>query len=326
MARPDPKLVVVALAVGAAAAAGARLVAEAGGVGWPEGDSAGVVLELRGVRAASAAVVGAALGAAGALLQATLRNPLASPFVLGLTSGAGLGLVIATWASYLATGMIVQQSANPVPVLTGAFGALGLVYLLGRRGGLIDPARLILVGVIVSVLCGAVTMLVQHMLPDRGMAVFTRWVMGTISQDTRWGLIGTVGAVTAAGVAVGGAMGRSLDAASLGDDEAASVGVRLGRLRSASLLIAGVLTAGSVLIAGPIGFVGLVCPHVVRLIAGPGHRTLVVGSALAGAALLVLADAAVAVIRAPAGELPVGVLTALIGAPVFIVLLRGSKL
>lgn len=315
-----------ALAAGVMLAVGARLVVERGGVGLPGGETTGIVLEIRGVRAAAAAVVGAALGAAGALLQATLRNPLASPFVLGLTSGAGLGLVIATWASYEATGAIVQQSASPAAVLIGAFGALGLVYLLGRRGGLIDPARLILVGVIVSVLCGAATMLVQHLLPDRGMAVLTRWVMGTISEETSWALIAVIGGVTAAGVAVGGGLGRSLDAASLGDDEAASVGVRLGPLRSVSLLIAGALTAGTVLIAGPIGFVGLVCPHLVRLAAGPAHGPLVVGSALAGAALLVLADAAVAVIRLPAGELPVGVLTALLGGPVFIVLLRRSSL
>lgn len=280
------------------------------------------IIELRWLMVCSAAVVGAALAVSGALLQAILRNPLASPFILGLTSGAGLGIVLATYAGYLATGAIVAMQPPVWAAVVGAFAALGLVFVLSQRRGLIDPVHLVLVGVIVSVICGAATTFIQFLLPDRGMAVYTRWVMGTISENTPWSRVALVGFVTIAGTAIAVLLGRALDSASLNDDEAASVGVRLGRLRLVCFGLAGVLTGLTVSIAGPIGFVGLICPHLVRLLAGARHATLVLGSALAGAALLIIADAGVALIRLPAGRMPVGVLTALVGGPLFIFLLR----
>lgn len=281
-----------------------------------------VILELRAHRALAAAIVGAALATAGVLLQSMLRNDLASPFILGLTSGAGLGIVVATYAGYLAGGAIVTHSP-PIPAaVVGAFGALGLVYLLSQRRGLIDPATLILVGVIVSIVCGAITTLLLHLMPDRGLAMYGRWVMGEISEETSWARIALVGGVTVVGIGVSAWMGPALDAASLGDDEARSVGVRLGPVRAAGFGIAGVLTAGTIVLAGPIGFVGLICPHIVRALAGARHRGLVIGSALAGGVMLVLADIAVTVPTLETGRIPVGVLTALLGGPLFIVLLR----
>lgn len=305
----------------AIAAAALRLVVGPSGFGWPDaGDD--VVWSLRLERVIAGAAIGASLAAAGALLQATLRNALASPFVLGLTSGAGLGIVAATYAGYLATGAVVAFRPPVWAAVAGAFAALGLVFLLGRRRGVLDPPTLILVGVIVSVMCGAATTFLQHLLPAQGMAVYTRWMMGSISEETSRGVLVAVALMTAAGVAAGAGMGRSLDASTLGDDEAASVGVRVGLVRSASFAIAGLLTAGTVVLAGPIGFVGLVCPHLVRLVGGPRHRWLVLGSACCGAALLLIADAAVSLLRLPSGRIPVGVVTALLGGPVFIVLLR----
>ncbi len=296
-----------------------RLCAGTEGLSWSPDP---FIMNLRWLMVASAATVGAALAVSGALLQAILRNPLASPFILGLTSGAGLGIVIATYAGYLATGAIVALHPPVWVAVLGAFAALTIVFLLSQRNALIDPVRLVLVGVIVSIICGAATTFVQFLLPDQGMAVYTRWVMGAISADTPWPRLTFVAIVTILATVVAITLGRALDSASLSDDEAASVGVRLPALRLTCFALAGILTGLTVAIAGPIGFVGLICPHLVRLLAGPRHATLIAGSAMAGAALLILADAGVSLIRLPAGRMPVGVLTALLGGPLFILLLR----
>lgn len=299
-----------------------RLLSQKHGLGFPEGAD---VFALRWERVVAGVSVGAALGIGGALLQAILRNPLASPFLLGLTSGAGLGVVIATYAAFLATGSILLAGAPIAPVLLGAFGALGLVYLLAQRGGTPEPTSLVLVGVIVSVLCAALTTFFQHLLPAQGMAVYTRWVMGSISSDTDGWLLYTVLGATGAGVAWAMSMGRELDAAALTDDEARSVGVALGSLRARCVLLAGCLTAGSVLLAGPLAFVGLIAPHLARRLAGPGHRWGLLATAFAGAALVVFADAGVAIVRTPGGRMPIGVLTALLGGPLFLYLLRKGR-
>ena len=301
----------------------ARFATVSGGLAWP--DSA-IVMEIRGLRIVSALIIGAALAVAGALLQGILRNPLASPFLLGMTSGAGLGIVAATYAAYLATGHIVQHRAPIIPAMIGAGAALAIVYALGHRRGALEPTRLILMGLILSLLCGAVTSLLQHMLPDRGMAIYTRWVMGSISEETSWTTVGIVGAITAVGIAWAIALGRPLDAASLSDDEASTVGVRMQWLRVRALVIAGVLTGGTVVLAGPIGFIGLLCPHMVRLIAGHRSGVVIAGSALAGAALMVVSDIAVSMPTLASGRIPIGVVTTLVGAPVFIVLAWRARL
>jgi len=312
-----PALAIAVLAIILVGAVALRLATTSGGFAWPDSN---LILEIRGVRIVSAVIVGASLAVAGALLQAILRNPLASPFLLGMTSGAGLGIVLATYAAYLATGQIVQYSAPVVPAMLGAGAALALVYGLGHRRGAIEPTRLILMGLIVSLLCGSVTSLFQHLLPDRGMAVYTRWVMGTITEETSWETLAIVGGVALIGIAWARALARPLDAAALGEDEAMSVGVHLHGVRLQSLIVAGVLTGATVVIAGPIGFVGLLCPHLVRLIAGHKNGVVIVGSALAGAALLVVSDIAVSLPQLSSGRIPIGILTTLIGAPVFIAL------
>lgn len=301
------------------AAALVRMSVTVGGFEW-SGD--GTIIELRGLRVCAAVTIGVALATAGVLLQSMLRNPLASPFILGLTSGAGLGIVVATYVGYLASGAIMAYRPELGAAVLGAFAALGLVYALSQRKGLIDPGTLILVGVIVSVVCGAITELFLHLMPDRGLAVYARWVMGEISTETSWGRLALIGAITLVGVVGAAIMGPALDAAALGDDEARSVGVRLGGLRAAAFVIAGVLTAGTIVLAGPIGFVGLICPHLARVVGGPRHRALVISAALAGATLLVVADIAVTVPTLASGRMPIGVLTALLGGPVFVLLLR----
>ena len=291
----------------------------------------GAVAELRLLSAAAALTIGIALSTSGVLLQATLRNPLASPWVLGLTSGASRGVVLVI----VAGGAIGGVNAEPVGAVIGAFAALFLVYSLARSRGALDPVALLLIGVMVSVCFGALTMLVQQFLPDRGLARFSRWMLGSISEETSWGLLAVIGSVTLAGTVFAVRQGDKLDAASLPDDEALSVGVDPHRLRSFCFGIAGVLTAGTVLLAGPIGFVGLVCPHIARMLVGARHRALLVTAALVGACFVLSADLASVCVAMwsgsssavfSTGRIPVGIITAIIGAPVFIgMLLSGSR-
>ncbi len=298
----------------------ARLLVGGEGLGFPE---SGAIWEIRGFRVVIGVVVGVGLSVSGVLLQSLLRNPLASPDLLGLATGAGLGITIWMVGSRVISGggaSVPMSSPPAVAALAGSFGALVIVYVLGQRRGLIDPIALILVGVIVSVICSAATLLLQHMLPDRGLAA-SRWMLGAINEDVSTGKVWLVGIVTLAIVGWSVWMGRAMDVCAMSEEEAASVGVAVGRLRLGLFVGAGVLTAGAVVLAGPIGFVGLVCPHAVRLLAGPSHRVLIIGAALAGAALVVGADALVKGVMLPSGRLPIGVLTSMIGGPVFLWLL-----
>jgi len=270
-------------------------------------------LDLRLLRVASGSVVGAALATSGVMLQSLLRNPLASPAVLGLTSGASLGVMLSIYAGYIATGAIVLYEPPASAALLGSITTLGLVYAIAQRRGLIDPVTLILVGVIVSLIAGALTMLVTHLLPADGLAASIQWTLGSLNDNVRWPRLSMVGVFTLVGIGIGVYLGPAMDAAALGDDEARAVGVPLSGLRIALFLLAGALTAGTVLLAGPIAFVGLVIPHLARITGGPTHRSLALSSALMGAALIVLADTLVRVIDLGSGRMPIGVLTALGG-------------
>ena len=274
---------------------------------------------------ASGALVGSSLAIGGVLLQSLLRNPLASPDLIGPAAGAGLAVMlrayvlyamgISTSADFVASG----TAANAPAALAGAVGALALVYLLSQSRGFVETVSLVLIGVIVSILFGAATLFLANLLPDAGFRV-ARWMIGSLSEETSTAALAMVGVVVALGLGAGLFLGPAMDVAALGDDEARSVGLPLARLRLMLFILAGALTAGSVVLAGPVGFVGLVCPHVVRL-----HRVVVLGSALAGAALVVGADAATKAVSLGGGRMPIGILTALIGGPVFIVLLRRDR-
>jgi iron complex transport system permease protein len=198
--------------------------------------------------------------------------------------------------------------------------------MLSQRRGLLDPISLVLVGVVVSIMCSSGTVLIKSQLPDQGYAA-GRLLLGELRDvgDIGRAKVWAVGLVTLAGIAVGAGAARAMDAAALGEDEARSVGVPIGLLRTTLFVTAGVLSAGSVVLAGPIGFVGLICPHAVRLMAGPGHRVLMVGAALAGATLIILADVLARAINFGAGHPPIGVLTSLVGGPVLILLLRRGR-
>jgi iron complex transport system permease protein len=315
--KPRPRATLIVLVLLLAAAGAARLVVGGETLGWPDHPE---VWGLRLHRLAAAGIVGGALALGGLFLQSLLRNPLASPDLIGLAPGAGFGVMLATYLNYLATGELTRWTGVAGPALLGALGALGLVYFISQRRGLIDPAAMILVGVIVGLVFGAGTVFLQFQMPDRGQSA-VRWLMGSISDETSGPQLIAAGGLVVLAVAGAVSAARLLDAASLEEDEARSVGLRVGRVRAGLFIASGALAAAAVVLAGPIGFVGLIAPHAARMAGGPRHAMLSVNSALAGAALLIAADALVKGIDLGAGRLPVGVLTAALGGPFFIVLL-----
>ncbi len=283
------------------------------------GDSttnAAVVLRIRLPRAILAGVVGASLSTSGAAFQAVLRNPLADPYLLGVSGGAALGAVLA-----LALGF---QSGLTVPAAAflGALGALATVYTVARahRG---SAHTLILSGVMVGSFASALLLFVLWMAPADPVRTAIFWLAGDLSaSDPAWLPWAAAGAGASFTVLWG--MASALDLFTQGEETAADLGLDVGRARLAVFAVAGVLTASSVALAGLVGFVGLVVPHAARLLWGPSHRRLLPASALLGATFLLTADAIARTVLAPA-EVPVGVITALVGAPFFLHLLRRGE-
>lgn len=284
------------------------------------------ILGLRLTRVFGALSVGGALALSGVMLQTLLRNPLASPSLLGLSSGSALGVTIAAYLGYLATGVISPAWGGAgfagLAAVVGCGATLGLVYALAQRRGALDPVTLVLVGAVVAVVTGAATQIVQRLLPDGGVAV-SRMLVGVIRDDSPAWMTGALALLVVSSATLASWGGGVLDAMSLDEDEARSVGVPVGLVRAGLLCGAGLLAAGAVVVAGPIGFVGLVAPHAARLVIGPGHRWLVVSATLLGAAALLWADVLVGAVTLPSGRLPVGAVTALVGGPVFVWMLRG---
>jgi iron complex transport system permease protein len=314
-------LVLLALALLLPALVCLRLFLGPSGFEWPSSDE---VWRLRMDRVLCAVVVGASLALAGAFLQTLLRNPLASPDLIGPTSGASFAVML---GSYLTTAAAAPLSGpglttvNTVAALFGSLAALVLVYVLSQRRGFVEPVQLVLVGLVVGILFGAGSMLLMHLMPDRGLSM-ARWTIGALSDDTPRAAIVTAGFLVAACGLIGFVLAPMLDAASLSDEEAASLGVPIQGLRIGLFAMAGLLTAAAVVIAGPVGFVGLVSPHLIRLGAGSSHRIVIPGSALCGAAVVVGADAIVRLIDLKQGRVPMGVVTSIGGGLAFIWMLR----
>jgi iron complex transport system permease protein len=203
---------------------------------------------------------------------------------------------------------------------------MGVVYLASRRRGVIDPLGLLLVGVVMATINGALIMFISYF--SSGQAGLRedlfRWMMGYLNENVTGRTILWTALVTVAGLLTLIFYGRQMDAASFSDDEAHSLGVNLQRLRLILFVVASVLAAGAVVLAGPLAFVGLICPHLVRLMLGPGHRSLVIGSAMLGATLVTLADVASVGLDFGQGLMPIGIFTAVLGGPVFVMMLRSS--
>jgi iron complex transport system permease protein len=300
-----------------------RLFLGSSGLEWP---SSKEVWRLRIDRVFGGIVVGAALALGGAFLQTLLRNPLASPDLIGPTSGASFAVMLSTYLTSAAAAPLSGpglSTVNTVAALLGSLAALVLVYVLSQHRGFVEPVQLVLVGVVVGILFGAGCMLLMHLMPDRGLSM-ARWTIGALSDDTPRAAIVIAGALVILCTVIGVAIAPMLDAASLSDEEAISLGVPVRHLRIILFVIAGALTAAAVVIAGPVGFVGLISPHLVRLIAGSSHRIVIPGSALCGAAIIVGADALVRLIDLKQGRIPMGVATSIGGGIAFVWILRSG--
>ncbi len=280
---------------------------------------------LRGGAVVSATLLGAALGLAGLALQVLLRNPLAEPFVLGVSSGAGFGVALVLACAYAFSAPAIAFGGEAGGAVVGAAATLGLVIWLSRSREGHDPTRLILAGVIVGSVFASATMLVEQMVPHGLRGDLLSWMAGRLPEIPEPQMLWLLAFLVGAAAAFMLWRGRALDVACLSDDEALTSGVNLARLRAHLFLVAGALAAAAVAFAGPIGFVGLVAPHAARRLVGPSHRALVPATLVAGALLLVLADSVRQFIDVGTGRLPIGVVTALAGGPAFLWLLRRAR-
>lgn len=277
------------------------------------------VMDLRLFRLVAACLVGVALASGGVALQSLLRNPLAEPFILGLSSGAAVGVMAQALISQATD---LQVGARHTGALAGALVTMGIVYLVARRKAVLDPLGLLLVGVVLSTINGALLMLLAFLAPPALRLQVMNWSLGYIDEGVGSINVLVITLATVAGVAVLYGFGRAMDVASFSDAEAVSLGVNLTRLRTLLFLIASALAAGAVVLAGPIAFVGLICPHITRLLLGPSHRPLLIGAAITGALLILWADMATVWLDLNYGRMPIGVFTAMLGGPIFLWMLR----
>ncbi len=271
-----------------------------------------IVADVRLPRIALAATVGFALAAAGAVMQGFFRNPLADPSIIGVSTGAAAGAVAA-----IAFPAIAPFESLHLSAFVGAVATAFLVYAIATEGGRTPVATLLLAGVAIQAFLGA---MISYMLVHSGDSLRQAvvWMMGHLNNST-WSDVGFALPVTIVGVAVLGAFTREMNVLLLGEEDAYHLGVDVERTKLLLLVIASLVTAAGVAVAGVIGFVGLVVPHVMRLIVGPDHRILLPTSALAGASFLVATDT---LARAGPAEVPVGIVTAAFGAPFFLYLLK----
>jgi iron complex transport system permease protein len=284
------------------------------------GPAADIVLRVRLPRVALAAAVGASLGVSGALFQALLRNPLADPFILGVSGGAALGGIVAlSFGASLGLG----YAAVPPAAFAGAVLTVVLLFAVVGPRGRLSPTALLLTGVVFNAFASAAIVFIASVA---GLAQGTRiflWLIGNLS-DVRTEAAGWVAAFLGLGLACALPLCRTLNLMALGEESAAQLGVDVPRAQRLLLVATSLMVGAAVAVSGLIGFVGLIIPHLLRLILGPDHRLLVPASALGGAAFLVLCDA-IARTLLGGSELPVGAITALAGGPFFLVLLRRQQ-
>jgi iron complex transport system permease protein len=281
-----------------------------------------IVMDIRLPRILLAIFVGASLSVAGTGFQALLRNPLADPYVLGVSSGASLGAILALiLAPHLPLPAAVADLLTPLGAFLGALATIAAVYFLGRREGQIDSTTLLLAGVIAGSFLSAVIMFLMTSLTGGNLRGMAFWLMGNLSLSLQRGVMWVLGVafVIAAGVIYTTA--SDLNLLLSGEKEAMHLGVDVPRVRLVVYIAASVLTGLAVSVSGAIGYVGLLVPHVMRQLYGSDHRMLLPTVALGGAIAVLIADTIARTIVSPA-ELPVGAMTALFGAPLFIYLLR----
>jgi iron complex transport system permease protein len=283
-----------------------------------------VLLKIRAPRIVLAALVGAGLSGAGASLQSVFRNPLADPGLIGVSAGATVGVVgWIVFATMLPWTLPQHPAIVPVAAFIGGLAATMLVLRLSKRGDQIDVATMLLAGIAVNAVAGAIVGLAIYASDEESLRTVTLWSLGSFAAAD-WTICGIVAVVTATAIAWLMGQTRSLDLLLLGGREASHLGVDVPKLRRGIVAFSALLVAASVGFTGTIGFVGLVVPHLVRLMFGPAHRFVLPGSVLLGAGLLVFTDAVSRTVVAPS-ELPIGIVTALFGGPFFLGLLLKAK-
>jgi iron complex transport system permease protein len=286
---------------------------------WPESDEV-IIGVIRLPRVAGAALVGGALAVAGVVFQALLKNPMADPYIIGTSGGAALGATVAmtlpVTATWLGFGLV------PVLAFMGAMGTVLFVYNLARTGPRVPVVSLLLAGFAVSSMLAAVMSFLM-LISGSALRRVILWTMGGMAVNG-WQQVAVVGPVMLVGAGAIYLLAGDLNAFLLGEEEAAYLGVDVERRKILLLFLGSLLTGAAVTISGLVGFVGLVIPHVARLLFGADHRILLPASGLVGGSFLVLADLVARSLLAPT-EIPVGIVTALLGAPFFIYLLRRNK-
>ncbi|MBL8837281.1 MAG: iron ABC transporter permease [Alphaproteobacteria bacterium] len=283
-----------------------------------------IVVDIRLPRAALGMLVGASLGAAGAAMQGLFRNPLADPGLIGVSSGAALAAVATiVLGGPIGAVTVLGLDALPLAAFAGGLATTALLLRFGQPHGPGGIATLLLAGIGINAIAGAATGVLIYMSDDRQLRDITFWTMGSLGGAT-WARVGAVAPFIVAAVAAMPLFARALDALALGDAEAGHLGVNTRRLARLIALAAACAVGASVAVSGMIGFLGIVAPHLARLLLGPGHRRLLPASALIGATVMLLADCAARLIVAPA-ELPIGLVCAAIGAPVFLALVRRAR-
>ena len=279
-----------------------------------------ILLHTRMPRILLGLVVGGGLAAAGAALQALLRNPLAEPHILGVSGGAALGSVVTI---ILAGRGPLSAMAQPFGAFLGALLATAVIYRLALIHGRLQPYTLLLAGVVYNAIAGALILFVNSLADAYQAQGIIFWLMGNLATQS-YAVVGVIAAYTAAGLLLLGTQARRLNLLSLGDDDAWHLGVDVERTRRITFVAASFLVGAVVSVSGMIGFVGLIVPHAMRLLIGSDNRLLLPASFLAGGIFLVWADTLARTLLGPT-ELPVGVITAMCGGPFFIYLLRRQR-
>lgn len=283
-----------------------------------------VLFDIRLPRLAMGLLVGAALAVSGVVMQGLFRNPLADPGIVGVGAGAGLGAILAIVLGALLPVWVIDLTGNqliPFAAFLGGWGSTLLHYRVSAKGGRTSVATMLLAGIALGALAGALSGILVYIADDRQLRDLTFWGLGSLA-GASWAKVFAAGPLIVLAIGAALLLGRGLNGLALGEATAAHIGIDVQRMKSVAILAVAGATGAAVAVSGGIGFIGIVVPHLLRLISGPDHRTLLPNAALLGATLLILADVIARVVIAPA-ELPIGIVTAVLGAPVFLwILLR----
>ena len=283
-----------------------------------------VLFDIRAPRSLMGALVGASLAVSGAVMQGLFRNPLADPGIVGISAGAGLGAIIAIVLGGMLPVVITDLTGFyivPVFAFVGGWASTLLLYRVSTRRGRTSVATMLLAGIALGALTGAVSGILIYIADDAQLRDLTFWGMGSLAGAT-WLKLLAAAPLMGLGLLVAPFLARGLNGLALGEAAAAHMGIEVQRTKNVAILTVAAATGAAVAVSGGIGFVGIVVPHLLRLAVGPDHRFLLVNTALLGAALLLVADVISRVIIAPA-ELPIGIVTAVLGGPIFLwILLR----